>query len=159
MRHFDGANGKSRVDLYQVQGPQLDNIGIAMLSGEHISEPLPEAAGCLGTGKPRQTRAATKAERSEIVNAMTMIGVIVRPENAIDPVDGIFQQLLSQVGRGVHQQAFSRVALDDNRNSGAAIPGFGRIAFAPVVADTWHTSRCARSKYDQLHGTALEKSV
>jgi hypothetical protein len=75
----------------------------------------------------------------QVIDAVTVVGVVVRPEDRVDLVDADRQQLLTQVGRGIDQQARSGLALDQDGDARAAIPRLGGIAQPPVVADARHS--------------------
>ena len=82
---------------------------------------------------------------------MTVVGVVVSPEYAVDPADVVAEQLRAQIGRGVDQQPLAAVALDQDRDAGAAVLRLVRVALAPIGADPRHSGRCAGAEYDQLH--------
>src|SRR3990167_6341814 len=89
---------------------------------------------------------------------MAVIGVIVRPENAVDPVDVVVEQLLPEVGRCIDEQPGSVIALKHNGNARTAIARFGRIAGAPVIANARNPGRGTRTEYDQFQDPALPNS-
>src|SRR5436190_7646883 len=55
--------------------------------------------------------AAMDEERTQVVNAMRMVGMIVRIENGVQPVHAGIKQLFAQIRRGVDQNAGFAAAL------------------------------------------------
>ena len=83
-----------------------------MLSGKGIAEPPPQDPRNLAMGKSRYRPAAAIAQNAQIIDAMAVIGVFVRPEHRIDPINFVVQQLHSQIWRGIDQQAAAGVAFN-----------------------------------------------
>jgi hypothetical protein len=52
---------------------------------------------------------------------MDVVGMVVRPEYRIDPVDPVGDELSAQVWRGVDEQPPAFVALDDDRDARAPV--------------------------------------
>jgi hypothetical protein len=75
------------------------------------------------------------ANLPQIIDAMTMIGVVVRPDHRIDAVDPGRQQLFAHIGCRVDQDARLR-GFNEQRNARAAIARLGGVARSPVIADT-----------------------
>src|SRR5215831_947201 len=82
---------------------------------------------------------AVEDEPAQIVDAMGVVGMFVRDQNAIEPVDIGVEELLAEIGRGIDQDprasAFLVAALDQQR---AAAP--------PVFRIFWITSTPAGSR-------------
>ena len=126
-----------------------------MLPSKNIVEPLAQPPHGFASSKARDGPGAAIPQRSQFIDAVAMVGMIVRPEHRVDPVDRIGEQLLAQVGRGIDQQPVAGLALDQDRHTGAAIFGLGRVAFAPIIADPRHPGRRSRTEHQQLHSPAL----
>jgi hypothetical protein len=59
--------------------------------------------------------AALDEERAQIVDAMGVVGVFVRIEHAVEPIDLGVEELLTQIRRRIDQdacEAFGRAPLD-----------------------------------------------
>jgi len=97
----------------------------------------------------------------EIIDAVTMIGMIMRPDYGIDPVDTIVEKLVAQIGRGIHQYSRSRAFYQD-RDTASPVLRLIRITITPVIADTGHARRSPASQYRQfqshIQGRALVNS-
>ena len=77
-------------------------------------------------------------ESAQLVDAVGMIGMLVRVEHRIDHADIVIEHLLAQIGRGVDQYASFAVRSrlpNQERTSPAAILGVGGIALPPMIAD------------------------
>jgi hypothetical protein len=70
----------------------------------------------------------------QIVDPMTMIGMIMGNDHAIDVGRPGCEQLLAKIRTAIHQQRFA-AALDQNRRARPPVSRFVRVAVAPVVAD------------------------
>lgn len=86
---------------------------------------------------------------------MTMVGMVVSPENGIYLGNVGRKQLRAQICRSVHKDSLACIVLDDDGHAAAAVPGFLRIAFTPIVANTRHARRRARAEHYELHEAAL----
>ena len=129
--------------------------GIAVLSFEYVIEPATQIVAGLAAGIAWQRVAAIVAHDAQIIDAVAVIGMVMRPEDRIHLADPVRQQLRAQVGRGVDQDPLSRLVLDDDRNARTPVARFVRVAFAPVVADPRHAGRRAGAEHEQLHAAAL----
>src|SRR3546814_3969983 len=86
----------------------------------------------------------------QVVDAVTMIGMVMGVDDCVDPPDVGCKQLLPQVRAGIDEDPVS-VGLHHYRRPGPAVPGVQRVTYAPVVADPWHTRRRAAAKQPHLH--------
>ena len=94
---------------------------------------------------------------AQIIDAMRMIGMVVRVEHAVEPGGACIEKLLAKVGRGVDQRrgfSLGPVALDKQRAALAPVLGLGGIASAPMIADAGHAARCAAAEDGQLEAHA-----
>src|SRR5690606_187386 len=153
-----GADREARVDLDQLESLEMNDRRIAVTPREDIAEPLAQAARGFGRGEAGQRRVAREAHRPQVVDAVTMVGVVVRPEHRVDLVDAIVEELLTQVGRGIDKQPLARVAFDDNRDPCAPVLRLVGIALSPVVAEPRHAGRSAAPEHEELHAAALSNS-
>jgi hypothetical protein len=74
---------------------------------------------------------------TDVVDAVTVIGVIVRPNDRVHCADVGGKQLLAHVGTGVYKDA-DAVMLDEQRGAAAPVTRLRGIARAPVIADPRH---------------------
>ncbi|GGD92506.1 hypothetical protein GCM10011515_10290 [Tsuneonella deserti] len=74
---------------------------------------------------------------------MAMIGVVVSPEDTIDLVDRVCEELVTKIGRGVDKKPFPFAALDDDGYTCPAIAWFSGIALPPIAADSRDPGRGA----------------
>ena len=94
---------------------------------EAIGEALPEqAARCLVV-IDRDAPAAVISHHAQIIDAVGMIGVIVRVEHAVEPPDTYVEQLLAEVGRGVHEHIGGALPALALNKDGAPPPPILRI--------------------------------
>ena len=120
------------------QWPAFEHGGIAPSSLEAVSEAPAQAVECLGAGESGQRRAGMDEQRPQIIDAVAMIGMIVRPEDGIEGVQAGVEELLAKIGAGVDQDG--RVVVNDrDRGPPAPVSRLLRIAGAPVAADPGDT--------------------
>ncbi len=124
--------------------------GIARVPLEDIAEAPHQAVHRVIPAIAPHWRSAGVIELAQIVDAVAMVGMVVRPDNRVNPVDMRRQQLVSHIGRCVDQDP-RRLGLDDDRCAAACVARFGRIAIAPVAADPRDTRRRSAAKDDSLH--------
>jgi hypothetical protein len=73
-------------------------------------------------------------EMPQIVDPVTMVGMIVGPDDCVQAHCPGIEQLLAQVWARVDKDPCLSM-LDQDRGPASSVPGFGWIAFAPVTAD------------------------
>jgi hypothetical protein len=73
----------------------------------------------------------------DIVDAMTMIGMIMRPEHGIEINDVGRQQLRPQIRRCIDQDPGGCSFHDDGRPA-PPVSGLGGVAGTPIIADAWN---------------------
>ena len=107
-------------------------------------------------------------ERAEIVDAVRMVGVVMRVEHAVEVIDTRGKKLRAHIRAGVDQNAGRPLAaveaLDEERASRPAVLGFRRVAGAPIIADPRNARRCAAAengdhepRHPQPRGTLVNK--
>jgi len=93
------------------------------------------------------TLAVVEREDAEVVDAMRVVGMLVRVEHGLDAIDVMAQELLAQVAASIDDDAgrcaVARTSFDQQGAAAAAVPGIGRIADAPIAADARHAARRA----------------
>jgi len=129
----------------------FENIGKTLLQ-----TPERERAGI---GRNRLARSLEN--RPQIIDAVAMIGMVMRPDHRVDMINAIVEKLVAQIGRRIDQYS-GGWAFHKDRDAASAVFWFLRIAIAPVIADAWHAGRGPASQYRELQshiqGRALEKS-
>ena len=99
MRHDAPADAEAGAHPQPVQRLEVDDGGIAELAGKDIAEALAQAPHRLLAAIARQRPAPAIAHRAQVIDAMAMVGVVMRPEHRVEPVDVVVEQLLAQFGR------------------------------------------------------------
>ena len=103
VRHLAMANAEPGAQPQPFERIELDQRRIAILPGEHIAEPASQDPRGIRAGIARKRSTAAIAQHSEVIDAVSMVGVFVGPEHRVDPVDVIGEQLGAQIGRGIDQ--------------------------------------------------------
>ena len=75
-----------------------DDGRIAVPSAERVSEALLQRRQRFRTGKAIDRRSARMVELPEIVDAVAMVGMVVRPDHRVDGGNVGVEQLLAQIG-------------------------------------------------------------
>ena len=73
----------------------------------------------------------------QIIDAVAMIGMVMRPDHRIDVGHVCVEQLFAQIGAGIDEDAGS-AAFDQHRSAATAVARLGRIACPPIIADPRH---------------------
>ena len=111
---------------------------------------------------------ALDEKRTQVVDAMGMVGVLVGVENAVEPIDVGVEKLLAQIGRGVHQHAREPlpslprlrgrgrlgVPLDQERGAPAPVLRVFRIAVTPAQSRPRHAAGRATAENGDFQGHA-----
>ena len=82
-------------------------------------------------------------QRTQIIDAMGVVGMLVGVENAVEPIDLGVEQLLAQIRRGVDQDprdAAGIATLDQERRAAAAVFRIVGIAGAPAQRRPRHAA-------------------
>src|SRR5882757_3522262 len=80
--------------------------------------------------RPGLDRALPAGIGAQVVDAVQLVGMVVRPDHGVDPLDTCVNQLLAQVGRGVDQDGFALV-LDEDGTAAAAVAAVLRVGGTP----------------------------
>ncbi|MNT29051.1 hypothetical protein D3C72_1647760 [compost metagenome] len=132
---------------------RLKNGRIAVMAFENIVEP-PRQGVVRGRVHPRLNPSPRmNGENSQIVDTVGLIRMVVGIENGVDMGDPRHQGLLSQVRRGVDQDAGGSVRTATARQHGAAgapISGLARITVAPIAIAARHAAGRAATEDDDL---------
>ena len=111
----------------------------------------------MASGIDRDWGPANLRNSPEIVDAVAMVCVIVRDDDAIETVDLSGQQLCPHVGSAIHEKPL-RGAFDQDGCPAPSITRFRGIADAPVIPDPRYACRGAAAQYRQLHAVARENN-
>ena len=158
MRHLDIAEIETRDQANLTDLLQVHQRWIAELAFEHVIEPLPQSFTGYLAGVTRKWVRAIVSHHPEIIDPMTVIRMVMRPEDRVYLGYVIGKKLGAQVGRSVDKHPFARVVLDNDRNARAPVPRVSRVALAPVIPDARHAGRRTGAKHQQFHATALENN-
>src|SRR5690606_27578 len=154
VRHYAMADGKSLNQPNRRNRPEIDDRPVAVLSGADIGEAPVEPLDVASAGISRHRSSSPEATRSQIVDPVTMLRVIMPPQHGIDPVDVIIEELLAHVRGCVDQYPPAFVAFDEDGNACPPISRLIGIALAPVISDPRHSGRSARPEDYDPHEAA-----
>ncbi len=138
MRLIDDrdANGP---DLNAVrQFVAVDGRRISAIPGKDIAKTAFQGCQRIDAGITRYRSAHGVKHLPQIIDAMAVIGVIVRPNDGIERDDIGSQQLSAQIWRGIDENTCP-VMLDQKRGARAAIARIFGVAGTPVVTDARNT--------------------
>src|SRR5439155_4966479 len=103
----------------------------------------------------RQRCGAAVGDRAQIVDTVGVVGVVVREEHRVDPVDAGSDELQAELGWGIDEDARARIALDHGADAGAAVAGVRGPAYVAPAAQLWHAERGSRAEERQPHATSI----
>ncbi len=72
-----------------------------MLTSKNVSETLAEPISSIFGSKAWNRTSTAVSQHAQIIDTMAMIRVIMRPENAIQPVNIVVEQLLAKIRRSI----------------------------------------------------------
>ncbi len=108
--HANRLNGDTgyvdRCILEQMRA-QPGSAGLTRRVIEHVMERLLDNGESRGRGVDGDVRLLHKIERADIVQAKDVVGMRVREENRVNPIDAVTQRLIAEIGRGIDENAFA----------------------------------------------------
>jgi hypothetical protein len=125
---------------------------------EAIGEALAQEFACRLVEIDVDAAARVIRDHAQIIDAVTMVGVLVGVEHAVEQPDAGIDQLLAEVGRRIDQHARCAPRVCALRQNGAApapVLGIIRIACAPLVADARHAAGRAAAEDGDLERHAV----
>src|SRR3981081_3240776 len=109
-----------------------DGIVEAVLGLEAVAEALhQDPVGALI--RPGLDRSLAQHVGPHVVDAVDLVGMLVRPQHGVDALDLGVQKLVAQVGRGIDQEGLAAVLHQDGA-AAAAIARVGGVGRAPFAA-------------------------
>ena len=129
---------------------------------EAVSEALAHGAGRGLVQIDIDAPATVDEQRAQVVDAVGVVGVLVRVEHRVDPIDVGVEQLLAQIRRGVDQHpgdAGAVAALDQQRGAAAAVLGILRVAVAPAEPGARNAAGRAAAEDLEVQRHAAVKSA
>jgi hypothetical protein len=94
----------------------------------------------------RDRLALHRIEAAQLVETEDVIRVRVGEQHRVDPPDPVGERLLSQIGRGIDQDAGVVGNVEINRRPQTPVAGIARAAGAAVAADHRHAVRRPRAE-------------
>jgi hypothetical protein len=120
-----------------------------------IDEPLGKLIEHISAPVYRDRSLQYLRKRAEIVDTMDMIGMIMRNDYGVYPVNFCFEQLLSEVRTTIDDEALAGTLKQDRRSESPVARLVG-VAFAPAIPDPRNTRRGSTAENSDFHGcTAL----
>ncbi len=119
-------------------------IGTARRLLKAISKAQPDMGGSAVIEIHRNAALAVHHQRTQIVDAMGLVGVLMGEKHRIDMIDIGVEQLLAQIGRGIDhhpRHAAFALQLGHQRAAPAPVLWVGRVAGAPAECRTRHPRR------------------
>src|SRR5215210_6287090 len=101
------------------------------------------------------TPASIVSHHAQIIDAVTMVGMIVGVEHAVEHAYLGVEELLAKIGRSIHEQrcrAVPALPFDENRAAPPLVFRISRIARPPMIADPGHAARRAAAEDGELEG-------
>src|SRR4249919_3357486 len=131
---------------------------IKRASFKHIAESCGEPGERLRSRVKRYRLAAVCGDLPQIVDAVAMVGMVVRHQHTIERPYACRQQLLPEVRPAIDQQPQARAFKQDGGPC-SAVSGVAGIALAPVISDPRHAGRRPAAEDPDLHVAALLNSL
>jgi hypothetical protein len=105
----------------------------------------------------RQLPASPLAHGAQVVDAVGVVGVVVRVQHGVQPVDPVRDELDAQLGRRVDQEPRAGVGLDHRADARAPVARVGGAAHPAVAADDGNAERRAGAEEGELHDRARRR--
>ena len=138
MRHLAVANSEASADLKSVERVEFNDRVIAVLARKDIVEALSQSSHGFSDSIAGDRTTATVAKRSQVIDPVHMVSVVMGPEHGINAVYPVGQELLAEISGSIDQDSLACTAFHDNGCPGPAVPGLSRITLTPVIADPRH---------------------
>src|ERR1700722_2389935 len=121
---------------------------------ETVGKPQQDVLGGRPVQVDRNAPALVQHDRTQVIDAMGLVGMLMGQEHRVDVIDLGVDQLLAQVGRGVdHDPRHALIGgpLGEQRAAAAAIFRVGGIARPPPERRTGNTGRGPAAEDRQPH--------
>jgi hypothetical protein len=129
--------------------PAAAGLGAEERIGEALAD-APEHRGiAIGIDRPPHE----VVQRAHVVDAVHVVGVGVRVDDRIEPLDARLQALVAQIGRGIDQH-LRRPLLQEDRAALAPVARLVGAADRAVAADHRHAGGRAAAEHGHAHGAA-----
>jgi hypothetical protein len=115
-----------------------NNCGIIAVPRKGIAEAALQAGQRRGPRIARNRLAPLMKKSAQIIDAMAMVGMIVRSDNGIERPNITGETLATQIGRSVDQYR-EAPGFDYDRHAAAAIARIIGVTVAPIIANSGHT--------------------
>src|SRR5690349_11454996 len=120
---------------------------------EDVAEPAFHSLYHVDAGVQRDGPVASR-EDTQVVNTMRVVSMLVRVPHGIDAIRLGIEQLLSQIGWRVDQQAPAVIPGEQCGMPCPSVPRIRRCADITTAADDGHTKRGARPEEPKLHSSS-----
>jgi len=100
----------------------------------------------------REASRLADRQRTQVIDAVHVVGVRVRKQHGVDPIDAGRDELEPQLGRRVDQKPRTS-RLDERSRARALVAGVGGCTGWTATADLRHAERCTRAEKNQPHIT------
>lgn len=129
-------NRDTNVADHQCIGQQLSGYGgrIAVAAMKCIGKTGLQRVERCCPRKPADRCAPCMVKLAKVIDAVTMVRVIVCPDDRIKIADLCGKQLFAHIGTGIDKDACGR-RCNQNRGARSAIAGFRGVASPPIIAD------------------------
>src|SRR5215207_1044664 len=94
---------------------------------------------------------APRRDRSQVVDAMGVIRVLVREQHGIDARDARAEQLESELGWRVDEDHRAAVRLHDGTDARPLVTWIRRTADCTVASELWNAEAGPRAEEGELH--------
>src|SRR5262245_42233728 len=126
---------------------------------EAIGEAHPELLPCQLVIVGGDAPPPVIGHHAQIIDAVGVIGVVVREQHAVEPANPDVEQLLTEIWRGVDERgrgSLPSLLLHQHRAAPAPVLWISRIARAPDISDAWHAAGRAAAEDGELEGHEAE---
>ena len=124
---------------------------------EDVSEALRQSFEDVSPGVERDWRVQYLRKSTEVVDAVAMVRMVVRDDEAVHATDVCGQQLFPHVRAAINEQPLTG-GLNQDGCPSAPIARLCRVACAPIIPDPWYASRGPAAENPNLHAQARENN-
>ena len=154
-------HGLRRIDIVCLENGRVQGTGFL---AEAIFESALEGLACRWLGPDTHPAPHVEEHAAQVVDAVGVVGVVVRVEHPVQGLDTRIEQLLAKVCGRVdkHRRAAAFAeALDQQRAAPAPVLRVGRIASAPDRSDARHSAgrTCAKQREPGAHVEMAARGV
>ena len=126
---------------------------------EDVGKAACEPLQCVRWTVHLERRVPSARNRADVVEAVRVVGVIMRVEYSVDAIDSCGDELKAKLRGRVDEKSRAFVCFDKRANSVTLVSRIGRVTDSAAAADLRNTKTRSGAEERQLHASAPKATV